>query len=189
MGSNIFVESDRVATTGRKNKGRLLVMTGILLAVVVLAIVLWNTEQGRDFLAKLGIPGIQKNTNPDLDAESKPTNMLNYNAGQAIASGDTKAAIEMYQTEIDKTSNKAAKAQRLLEISDLLWYDPKASDSNKQLALDYAKQADQLHPTAQSAALLYLFYHTMGNTAEAQKYMKLRDERFGDNAPNANESS
>lgn len=186
MGSEIFVESERVSKSTQKNKKILLVVAGICLAVVVLAIVLWNTEQGRDFLARLGFPVSRKDTAQDINAESKPTNLLNYNATQAAASGDTNAAIAMYQTEIDKTSNKDDKAQMLLEISNLLWNNGEASDANKKRALDYAKQADQLHPTAQSAATLYMIYQTMGDMTEAQRYQKLIDERGGDSAPDTN---
>ncbi|MEO5690632.1 MAG: hypothetical protein ABIQ64_00415 [Candidatus Saccharimonadales bacterium] len=189
MGGNIFVESDRVAKTGRKNKKRLLVMAGIFLTVVVLALVLWNTEQGRDLLAKLGIPVSQNDKKKDKDAESQPTNMLNYKASQLAISGDTKAAIELYQSEIDGISNTENKAEKLLEISNLLWNNGEASDANKQLAIDYAKQAEQVHPTAQGAATLYQIYQRIGNTTEAQRYQKLLEERGGDNAPYANGGS
>ncbi len=184
MGGNIFVESDRVTKTGRKNKKRLFIVVGVVLIAIVLALALWNTEQGRDLLAKLGIP-VSQNGTSNKDAESQPSNMLNYKASQLVVAGDTKAAIELYQAEIGRTSNKEDKAEKLLELSNLLWNNGEASDGDKQQALEYAKQADQLDPTPQSAALLNLIYLRMGNDTEAQRYLKLRDER-GDDAPDAN---
>jgi hypothetical protein len=184
MGKEIFVESERIAKDTRKNKRLFLIVVGICVAIAVLAIALWNTEQGRDLLAKLGIPVSQKGVALDENAESQPTNMLNYSASQAVASGDTKAAIAMYQTEINKTSNKEDKAELLLEISNLLWNNGEVSESDKKLVFDYAKQADELHPTPQSAAFLYMIYLKTGNTTEAERFQKLRDERGGDNADN-----
>ncbi len=177
MGVNTFVTSDDSHDTSRNSKKRLVVI--LLLVVIIVGVVaaLWGTPAGRELLAKLGIPVIQNDTKQNKDAESQPTNMLNYEASQMIISGDTDGAMNLYKKEIDRTTNNEDKAVLLLEISNLLWNNGETSDSIKQQVLDYAKQADQLYPTSQSAAFLRQIYLKTGNSTEADKYLRLRDER------------
>lgn len=176
MGVNTFVTSDTNGT-GRKSKKRLIIGITVLVCIVGAVAVLGGTPAGRTLLAKLGIPISQNDSKHDKDTESQPSNMLNYKASQLLLSGDREAAVELYQKEIDRTSNKKDKAELLLEISNLLWNNGESPEPTRQQALDFAKQAEQLHPTAQSAALLRIIYLKIGNSTDAQKYLDLRNKR------------
>jgi Tfp pilus assembly protein PilV len=88
-------------------------------------------------------------------------------AGQAVLD----KSLDSATTDDDKATVYGLKAS--LASSEV-------AGADIDLAIDYAKKADQLNPTSESAALLAYYYETQDDKATAIQYYTLAKTRIGD---------
>ena len=97
-------------------------------------------------------------------------------AGQMIADGQVDEVTYYYLNRIDSAKDPVKKAELYLTLSVQLSLN-RPIDQIFDTAMDYAQQADKLKPSDQTAAQISYLYQLKGDKANADKWLKVVQER------------
>lgn len=168
---------------GRSRK-RLFIIGGIVGFLLIGGVVFAFTPPGAQFYGSVveKVEQLLGKTKPasDEDTNAVPPTATNTNeayasASEDISQGKPQEATAAYQAKIDATQDKAEKAKLYMELSGAFLVYGTLNDL--ATALNYAQQAEQLDPTMQSAAQLAEVYEALQDTAQAEKYQQLVQDR------------
>ena len=160
-----------VAEPAKKSSdGRLLKVGRVVMGVVlVLALVAIGICAFTDLDDQLG----------NYLAYSKYNIKSKSDAGKLIYSGNDKPAIWWYEGQIKQTKDKQKQAKLYLELATLL----SAFSDKKEMKLDkslvYAKKAEDVLHSADTASILEEIYTKRHEQSEADKYNELYIQRSG----------
>lgn len=160
----------------KKLSKKKLIFGAISLLVVVLvaagvAIWLLQADPYKDLRGKSGV-----------DASGmKITDQELYKAGILLQDGNLGAAKSVYDSRIRDAVSDSDKAQENVTAANAFVTLGQNDEANKSQALGYAlayaQNAERLHPTVGSAAILAVIYGSMGDTSKESDYYKKVDER------------
>ena len=114
-------------------------------------------------------------------SEASPEyNSTTNKANRAVGSGDIKTAIELYQKDIDSSSDNKAKADMYITRAELL--ANYATGQESQVLAD-AYAAEAVAPSVNTALTISGYEGSFGNAAAAEKYHAIAMDRRKDDPP------
>ena len=161
-----------VAEPAKKSPdGRLLKVGRVVMGVVlVLALVAIGICAFTDLDDQLG----------NYLAYSKYNIKSKSDAGKLIYSGNDKPAIWWYEGQIKQTKDKTKQAELYLSLATLLFAFSKNKDMALNTSLTYAKRAEDVLHSADTASILSEIYIKRHEQDKASKYNELYIQRSGD---------
>ena len=161
-----------VAETAKKSSdGRLLKVGRVVMGVVlVLALVAIGICAFTDLDDQLG----------DYLAYSKYNIKSESDAGKLIYEGKEKPAIWWYEGQIKQAKDKQKQAKLYLELATLLSVFSDKKEMKLDKSLVYAKKAEDVLHSADTASILEEIYAKRHEQSEADKYNELYIQRSGD---------
>ena len=116
----------------------------------------------------------------DYLAYSKYNIKSKSDAGKLIYSGNDKPAIWWYEGQIKQTKNKTKQAELYLSLATLLFAFSKNKNMALNTSLTYAKRAEDVLHSADTASILSEIYTKRHEQDKASKYNELYIQRSGD---------
>lgn len=161
-----------VAEPAKKSSdGRLLKVGQVVMGVVlVLALVAIGICAFTDLDDQLG----------NYLAYSKYNIKSESDAGKLIYEGKEKPAIWWYEGQIKQTKDKQKQAKMYLELATLLSVFSDKKEMKLDKSLVYAKKAEDMLHSADTASMLSEIYTKRHEQSEADKYNELYIQRSGD---------
>ena len=161
-----------VAEPAKKSSdGRLLKVGRVVMGVVlVLALVAIGICAFTDLDDQLG----------NYLAYSKYNIKSESDAGKLIYEGKEKPAIWWYEGQIKQTKDKQKQAKLYLELATLLSVFSDKKEMKLDKSLVYAKKAEDVLHSADTASILEEIYTKRHEQSEADKYNELYIQRSGD---------
>lgn len=122
---------------------------------------------------------MSKNDSVDVGVEEPEYGGVLDSWGEYVANKDMEGLVELTNKQLDATSDAETKAVIYSARAGALYsFDvEEGSDKYKDQILSDAYKAEETYPTSDTAYLIYMYEQAYGNTAVAEEYLKIAEER------------